>query len=60
MCNKLFAYYISDTISTRLRANIEFSYPILWRVTPKEIRQQIGQRFDKMYLEGDGRKMKKQ
>lgn len=53
MCNKLFTYYVGDTISTRFRANIEFSYPILWRVTPKEIRQQIGQRFDKMYLAGD-------
>ena len=53
MCNKLFTYYLSNTISTRFRANIEFSYPILWRVTPKEIRIQVGQRFDKMYLAGD-------
>lgn len=59
ICNKLFTYYVSDTISTRFRANIEFSYPILWRVTPKEIRQQIGQRFDKIYLEGDGPKNEK-
>ncbi len=59
MCNKLFTYYISDTISTRFRANIEFSYPILWRVTPKEIRLQVGQRFDKMYLEGDSQKNEK-
>lgn len=59
MCNKLFTYYISDTISTRFRSNIEFSYPVLWRVSPKEVRQQIGQRFDKMYLEGDAQKNKK-
>lgn len=59
MCNKLFTYYISDTISTRFRSNIEFSYPVLWRVSPKEIRQQIGQRFDKMYLEGDAQKNEK-
>lgn len=59
MCNKLFTYYISDTISTRFRSNIEFSYPILWRVSPKEVRQQIGQRFDKIYLEGDAQKNKK-
>lgn len=59
MCNKLFTYYIGDTISTRFRANIEFSFPILWRVSPKEIRQQLGQRFDKMYLEADGSKNEK-
>lgn len=59
MCNKLFTYYVGDTISTRFRANIEFGFPILWRVSPKEIRQQIGQRFDKMYLEGDGPKNEK-
>lgn len=56
MCNKLFTYYIGDTISTRFRSNIEFSFPILWKVTPKEIRQQIGQSFDKIYLEGDAMK----
>jgi hypothetical protein len=59
MCNKLFTYYTGDTISTRFRANIEFSFPILWRVSPKEIRQQLGQRFDKMYLEGDSSKNEK-
>ena len=59
MCNKLFTYYIGDTISTRFRANIEFSFPILWRVSPKEIRLQLGQRFDKMYLEGDSSKNEK-
>lgn len=59
MCNKLFTYYIGDTISTRFRANIEFSYPILWRVAPKELRQQMGQRFDKIYLEGDAEKNEK-
>ena len=56
MCNKLFTYYIGDTISTRFRSNIELSFPILWKVTPKEIRQQIGQSFDKIYLEGDAMK----
>ncbi|SFS88635.1 hypothetical protein [Sphingobacterium wenxiniae] len=59
MCNKLFTYYTSDTISTRFRSNIEFSFPILWKVSPREIRQQIGQRFDKTYLEGDAPKNQK-
>ncbi len=59
MSNKLFTYYIGDTISTRFRANIEFSFPVLWRVSPKETRQQLGQRFDKMYLEADATKNEK-
>lgn len=59
MINKLFTYYISDTISTRFRANIEFGFPVLWRVSPKESRMQLGQRFDKMYLEGDSLKNEK-
>lgn len=59
MANKFFTYYISDTISTRFRGNIEFSFPILWRVLPKESREQISQRFDKMYLEGDADKNEK-
>lgn len=59
MANKIVTYYISESISTRFRANIEFSFPILWRVLPKEIRQQIGKRFDKSYIEGDAETNKK-
>lgn len=59
MANKIVTYYIGDSISTRFRANIEFSFPILWRVLPKEIRQQIGKRFDKSYIEGDAETNKK-
>ena len=59
MTNKIATYYIGDSISTRFRANIEFSFPILWRVLPKETRQQIGKRFDKTYLEGDAETNKK-
>lgn len=59
MTNKIATYYIGDSISTRFRANIEFSFPILWRVLPKETRQQIGKRFDKSYIEGDAETNKK-
>lgn len=59
MTNKIATYYIGDSISTRFRANIEFSFPILWRVLPKETRQQIGKRFDKTYIEGDAETNKK-
>lgn len=51
--NTLFTLYIGDNASTRLKSNIEFSYPILWKVISKEIRQGIGKRFDKLMVEGN-------
>lgn len=51
--NRLFTLYIGDSASTRLKSNIEFSYPILWKVTSKEIRQEIGKRFDKLMVAGN-------
>lgn len=54
MANRLFTLYIGDNASTRLKSNIEYSYPILWKVIPKEIRQQIGKRYDKLLIEGNG------
>lgn len=53
MANRLFSLYIGDSASTRLKSNIEFSYPILWDVISKEIRQQIGKRFDRLLIEGN-------
>jgi len=53
LTNKLFGVYIRDNASTTLRANIEFSFPILWKLLSKEIRKQIGKRFDQLILEGD-------
>lgn len=57
MTNRLLDLYIADNASTRLKGNIEFSYPILWKVISKEIRQQIGKRYDKFVVEGDGNKI---
>lgn len=54
MANRLFTLYIGDSASTRLKSSIEFSYPVLWKVISKEIRQQIGKRFDKLMVEGNG------
>lgn len=51
--NRLFALYIGDSASTRLKSNIEFSYPVLWKVISKEIRQEIGKRFDKLMVAGN-------
>lgn len=53
MTNRLFTLYISDKASTRLKSNIELSYPILWKVISREIRQQIGKRYDKLVVEGN-------
>jgi len=44
--NKLFTIYTQPNASTNLRGNIEFAFPILWRILPKELRQTIGKRFD--------------
>jgi hypothetical protein len=53
MTNRLFTLYIGENASTTLKSNIEFGYPILWKVISKEIRQQIGQRFDKLIVAGN-------
>lgn len=59
MGNKFFTLYIGEDASTRLRGNMEFSFPILWKVLPKEIRQQLGKRFDKLMVEGNSGKIDK-
>lgn len=59
MTNRLFTLYIGDNASTRLKSNIEFSYPVLWKVISKEIRQQIGKRFDKLIVEGNSETIEK-
>lgn len=53
LTNKIFGAYIKDNASTTLRGNTEFTFPILWKVLPKEIRKQIGKRFDQLIVEGD-------
>jgi len=57
LTNKLFGVYIKDNASTTLRANIEFTYPILWKLLSKVIRQQIGKRFDQLIVEGNSDKI---
>ena len=53
MTNRLFTLYIGENASTRLKSNIELSFPILWKVISKVIRQQIGKRYDKLVVEGN-------
>lgn len=59
MINRLFTLYVGDTASTRLKSNIEFSFPILWKVVSKEIRQEIGKRFDKLLVDGNSAPIEK-
>lgn len=59
LTNKLFGIYIKNNASTTLRANIEFSFPILWKLLSKEIRQQIGKRFDQLIVEGNAIKIER-
>ncbi len=57
MAHKLFRLYLEENTSTRLRSSIEFSFPILWKVLSKEIRRTLGNRYDKLVVEGDSRKL---
>lgn len=59
MAHKLYRAYTHEGTSTVLRANIEFCAPVLWRVLPKEVRNQIGKRFDREMLEGNKVKTQK-
>lgn len=59
LSNRFFTTYITDTISSELRANIEFCAPILWGSIVKEDKKQIGKRFDKLIVEGDKSKIEK-
>lgn len=59
LINRFLATYITDSISTILRSNIEFCAPILWQNLTKEDRKQIGKRFDKLVVEGDKDKISK-
>jgi len=52
LINRFFTTYISGSISSELRANIEFCIPILWSTVTKNDKKQIGKRFDKLIVEG--------
>lgn len=53
LINKFYTLFHKDNTSTTLKGNIEFCLPILWKVLPKEDRQQIGKRVDKDFISGD-------
>ena len=59
MCNKIFTLYSGEQASTRLKSNIEFSFPILWKECDKDIRREIGGRIDKLVVNNDSDKLSK-
>lgn len=59
LSNRLYSAYISESISTNLRGNIEFCAPILWSALTKDDKKQIGKRFDKEMLDGDQNKIQR-
>jgi hypothetical protein len=59
LSNRFYSTYISESISSDLRGNIEFCAPILWGALIKEDKKQIGKRFDKEIVEGDAKKIQR-
>ena len=59
LSNRFFTTYLNDSISSELRANIEFCAPILWDCITKHDKIQIGKRFDKLIVEGNKDKITK-
>ncbi|NVJ53804.1 MAG: hypothetical protein HWD90_08900 [Campylobacteraceae bacterium] len=59
LSNRFYTTYISDSISSDLRGNIEFCAPILWSSLTKDDKKQIGKRFDKEVVNGDQKKIDK-
>lgn len=59
LSNRFYSTYISESISSDLRGNIEFCTPILWGALTKEDKKQIGKRFDKEIVDGDAKKIQR-
>lgn len=59
LANRFFSAYTGENISSELRGNIEFCAPILWKAIGKDDKKQIGMRFDKLMVEGNGQKIER-
>jgi len=53
LSNRLFTVYVDPHASSVIRSNIEFVAPILWKVLPKENKQQIVRRVDQEFPKGN-------
>jgi len=52
LINRLFTVYTDNHTSSIMRSNIEFTAPILWKVLPKGIKQQVVRRVDQEIPKG--------
>ena len=59
LINRLFKSYILDESSSELRSNIEFIAPFLWKVLPKEHKNQIAKSLDRIITESNTKKTKR-
>lgn len=58
LINRLFTVYIDQHASSVMRSNIEFIAPVLWRVLPKDIKQQVVRRVDQELTKGSATRTK--
>ncbi len=59
LINRIFKSYNIEESSTELRSNIEFIAPLLWKVLPKEHKNQIVKSLDKIISESNTQKTKR-
>ncbi|MCB1055441.1 MAG: hypothetical protein KDD11_07995 [Acidobacteria bacterium] len=52
LINRLFTVYCLENTSSVLRSNIEFVAPILWKVLPKQLKNQVAHRVDQEISKG--------
>lgn len=53
-------YLVDNAFRAIKKGMIEFSFPILWKVISRDVRKQIGNRYDKLIVEGNREKIDKQ
>jgi len=59
LINRIFKSYILEESSSELRSNIEFIAPLLWRVLPREHKNQIVKTLDKIIGKSNTKKTKR-
>ena len=59
LINRIFKAYILEESSSELRSNIEFIAPLLWKVLPKEHKNQIVKSLDRIITESNANKTKR-
>jgi len=59
LINRIFKAYNIEESSTELRSNIEFIAPLLWKVLPKEHKNQIVKSVDRIISESNTKKTKR-